>query len=74
MSFLDQRNFSADSGSGFGYPLSLSPSFCGLSRLNLGRFSGSEDSRQPADQYPGIPLAHRGAAMRAVRVEDQTKA
>lgn len=43
-SFLNQRNFSTGP--------SLSPSFGGLSQLNLSRFSGSDDSRSGRRPIP----------------------
>jgi len=51
-SFLNQRNFSTGPISGSGYPPSLSPSFGGLSHLNISRFSGSEDSRSSRRPMP----------------------
>ena len=38
--------------SGSGYSPSISPSFGGLSQLNLGRFSGSEDPRSGRRPIP----------------------
>ena len=51
-SFLNQRNFSTGPVSGSAYLPSLSPSFGGLSQLNLSRFSGSEDPRSGRRQMP----------------------
>lgn len=51
-SFLNQRNFSSVPVPGSGYPSSLSPSFGGLSQLNLSRLSGSEDSRSSRRPLP----------------------
>lgn len=50
--FLNQRNFSSGLAPGSGYPSSLSPSFGGLSQVNLNRLSGSEDSRSSRRPLP----------------------